>query len=202
MSQMVHSMSGLTKEDREMLAKMPKETLLELFSMQIRNIWRVDGLYFLGIEEKFGTDAATEIDTNCWKVLGKLEARELKTLLGIEENGIPALLHALSNTSWSLYQEEKQVETSPSKGIYRVTKCQVQEARIAKELGVFPCKNVRFSYLKAFTQEFNPNIIVSCRVAPPDQRRENSWCEWEFTLSLDKSRRIYPQVRSCLLKPR
>jgi len=175
-------MSGLMKEDREMLKTMPMETLLNLFNMHIRNLWRVDGLYFLGIEEKFGTEAATQIDTNCWKLLGKLEARELKSILHIEKNDIPALMYALRNTSWSQYQEEKQVETSPSKGVYRVTKCRVQEARIAKAVGVFPCKNVRFSYLKAFVEEFNPNIEVSCRTAPPDQRHEDVWCEWEFTL--------------------
>jgi hypothetical protein len=188
-------MSGLTKEDYEMLNKLPKETLLNLFHLHIRNLWRVDGLYFLGIEEKFGTEAATQIDTNCWKLLGKLEARELKNLLKIEKNDIPALMYALRNTSWSLYQEEKQVETSLAKGVYKVTKCRVQEARIAKTVGVFPCKNVRYSYLKAFANEFNPNITVSCRTAPPDQRREGFWCEWEFTLSLDKSRRISMQVK-------
>jgi len=175
-------MSGLTKEDYEMLKSMPKETLLELFHMHIRNLWRVDGLYFLGIEEKFGTEAATQIDTNCWKILGKLEARELKNLLRIEKNDVPALMYALRNTSWSLYQEEKQAESSPSKGIYRVTRCRVQETRTSKALDVFPCKNVRFSYLKAFVEEFNPNIKVNCRVAPPEKRPKNVWCEWEFVV--------------------
>jgi len=175
-------MSGLTREDYEMLSNMPKEKLLELFHMHIRNLWRVDGLYFLGIEERFGTEAATQIDTDCWKILGKLEARELKTLLHIEKNDIPALTYALRNTSWSLYQEEKQVESSPSKGVYRVTKCRVQETRINKALGVFPCKNVRFSYLKAFVEEFNPNIKAKCRLAPPEERPKNVWCQWEFTL--------------------
>ncbi len=188
-------MSGLTREDYEMLKSMPNETLLNLFHMHIRNLWRVDGLYFLGIEEKFGTEAATQIDTDCWKLLGKLEARELKNLLRLEKNDIPTLMYALRNTSWSLYQEEKQVETSPSKGVYRVTKCRVQEARTAKAVGVFPCKNVRFSYLKAFVNEFNPNITASCRTAPPDPRHEGVWCEWEFTLSLDKPRRINAQVK-------
>jgi len=178
-----------------MLNKMPKETLLSLFHMHIRNLWRVDGLYFLGIEEKFGTEAATQIDTNCWELLGKLEARELKNLLKIEKNDIPALMYALRNTSWSLYQEEKQVETSPSRGVYRIIKCRVQEARIAKAVGVFPCKDVRFSYLKAFVNEFNPNMEAKCRTAPPDQRREGTWCEWEFTLSLDKTRPINTQVK-------
>jgi len=175
-------MSGLTKEDYEMLKNMPTETLLNLFHMHIRNLWRVDGLYFLGIEEKFGTEAATQIDTNCWKLLGKLEARELKNLLHIEKNDVPSLMYALRNTSWSLYQEEKQVEESSSKGIYRVTKCRVQETRISKALGIFPCKNVRFSYMKAFVEEFNPNIKVNCRVAPPDKRPKNTWCEWEFSV--------------------
>jgi hypothetical protein len=175
-------MSGLTEEDREMLNNLPKETLLNLFHMHIRNLWRVDGLYFLGIEEKFGTEAATQIDTDCWTLLGKLEARELKSILHVEKNDIPALMYALRNTGWSLYQEKKQVETSNDKRLYTVTKCRVQEARIAKALGIFPCKNVRFSYLKSFVEEFDPNIEVSCRTAPPDQRRQNVWCQWEFTL--------------------
>lgn len=186
MSQTVLTMSGLTKEDREMLAKMPKEMLLDLFSMQIKNIWRVDGLYFLGIEEKFGTDAATQIDTNCWKILGKLEARELKTIMKTENSGIPALLQALRNTSWSLYQEEKHIEISPGKGIYRVTRCKIQETRLSKSLGVFPCRNVRFGYLKSFVEEFNPDIEVKCQVAPPAERPKGVWCEWEFSLRKER----------------
>jgi len=174
-------MSGL-KKDYEMLKKTSKETLLNLFFMQVRNIWRVDGLYFQGIEQKFGTEAATEIDTNCWKVLGKLEARELKNLLRIDKTDIPEFMHALINTSWSLYQEEKQTEVSPTKGVYRVTKCRIQETRINKTLGVFPCKNVRFSYLKSFAEEFNPEIEVKCQVAPPEKRPTGVWCQWEFSL--------------------
>lgn len=179
-------MSDFTKEDYAMLKKTPKLTLFNLFFMHIRNIWRVDGLYFQSIEKKFGTEAAAEIDTNCWKVLGKLEARELKNLLKIQKTDIPAFMHALRNTSWSLYQEEKQTEISPSKGVYRVVKCRTQETRISKTLGVFPCKNVRFSYLKSFAEEFNPDIEVKCEVAPPDERPKGVWCQWEFTLPRKK----------------
>lgn len=50
------------KLDRKKLIDMPKENLVDLLFMQIRNLWAVDGLYFLGIEEKFGTESATEID--------------------------------------------------------------------------------------------------------------------------------------------
>ena len=165
-----------------MLSKIPKDTLLNLFHMHIRNIWRVDGLYFLVIEEKFGTEAATQIDTDCWKVLGKLEARELKTLLKLKKNDVPSLMFALQNTSWSLYQEQKEIEVSATKGVYRVIKCRTQQTRISKGLGEFPCKNVRFSYLKSFAEEFNPNIHVNCQICPPSKHPENVWCQWEFTL--------------------
>jgi hypothetical protein len=42
------------ESDRKMLEEMPKDRLLDLFVLHIRNVWRVDGLYFLGIEERFG----------------------------------------------------------------------------------------------------------------------------------------------------
>jgi len=173
-------MSRAVAQDREMLEKMPKEKLIDLFLMHIRSLWRVDGLYFLGIEERFGTEAATQIDANCWKLMGKLEARELKSLLNMKKNDIPSLMHALQNTSWSLYQEEKEIEASQTRGVFRVTRCRTQETRIHKGLGEFPCRNVRFSYLKSFAEEFNPNIQVNCRICPPGEHPKSVWCEWEF----------------------
>jgi hypothetical protein len=177
-------MSWPTKEDLETLGAMPKNKLLKLFFLHIKNLWRVDGLYFLGIEEKFGTAAATEIDANCWKIMGKIEARELKEKLDMKENDVAALIKALKNTSWALYQTEKESEASPKKGVFRVTRCRTQETRIAKGLGEFPCKLVRFGYLQNFAKEFNPDIKVTCKRCPPAPHPENVWCEWEFNLPL------------------
>jgi len=173
------------KHDRGMLENLPLEKLLDLFFLHIRNLWRVDGLYFLGIEEKFGTEAATEIDANCWKILAKIEARDLKRTLGIDRvEDAETLLYLLRNTSWALYQTEKAVEVDSSKkvGGFRVVSCRVQEARLKKGLGIFPCKRVRFGYLKSFAEELNPNFEVRCRVCPPDEKPQNYWCEWEFKL--------------------
>jgi len=169
-----------TQQDREMLNAMPKEKLLDLFFLHINNLWRVDGLYFLGIEEKFGTDAATQIDANCWRVMGKLEARELKDVFGFKEIDVPSLLSLLRNTSWALDQDSKEVEVAENRGVFRVTKCRTQVTRIRKGLDVFPCKKVRFDYLKSFAEELNPKIEVVCKICPPGQRPEGIWCEWEF----------------------
>lgn len=171
-----------TEQNRKMLNAMPKEKLLDLFFLHIRNLWRVDGLYFLGIEEKFSTDAATQIDANCWKVMGKLEARELKNVFGFKEIDVASLLDLLKNTSWALDQVNKEVEVAKDRGVFRVTKCRTQETRIKKGLGVFPCKKVRFGYLKSFAEELNPKIELVCKICPPDKRPEGIWCEWEFRL--------------------
>jgi hypothetical protein len=45
-------------EDRKMLEAMPNDKLLDFLFLQVRNLWRVDGLYFLDIEKKSGTEAA------------------------------------------------------------------------------------------------------------------------------------------------
>jgi hypothetical protein len=170
------------EQDRQMLGSVPKEKLFDLFFLHIRNLWRIDGLYFLGIEEKFGTNATTEIDANCWKLMGKIEARELKEVLGIKENDLYSLLKILRNTSWALYQTKKEIDITKTSIVFRVTNCRIQETRVRKGLDIFPCKPVRFGYLKRFAEELNPKIEVTCKVCPPDKKTEGFWCEWEFKL--------------------
>jgi hypothetical protein len=171
------------KKDADFLAELSKRKLIDLLLLHIRNLWRVDGLYFMGIEKKFGTEAATEIDASCWKTMGKLEARELQEKLHIkkEHMDIPSVLWILRNTSWALYQVGKEVELlEDGTGIFRVTKCRTQEGRIQKELGEFPCKIVRYDYLKSFVEELNPELEVVSKTCPPGAHPQDVWCEWEL----------------------
>ncbi|MEA2089417.1 MAG: DUF6125 family protein, partial [Thermoproteota archaeon] len=135
---------------------------------------------------KFGIDAATEIDANCWKVMGKLEARHLRKRLNVEKIDPASLIFNLRNTSWALDIPEKESEVTKTKAIFRVTRCGTQETRIRKGLKVFPCKKVRFGYLKSFAEELNPNIETNCKICPPDKRPPGIWCEWEFKFKKNK----------------
>jgi len=168
--------------DIKMLVEIPKEKLIELLLMQMRNLWAVDGLYYLGIEEKYGTEGATEIDRKVWEVMGKIEARRLKEILKIKENDILTVMNTLKLTSWSLDLEDKEIEVDEEKGIFRNVSCRVQKTRIKKGLVEFPCKSVRWGYLTSFAKEFNKDIVVECNVCPPDEHKEDLWCEWEFKL--------------------
>lgn len=167
--------------DVKLLQNLPKEKLPEYVLLQLRNLWAVDGLYFLGIEKQFGTDTATKIDAQVWEVMGKIEARKLKEFLGITKNDIPSMMRALQYTSWALDLEDKELIIDTDHAMIRNVGCRVQNTRRTKGLPEFGCKPVRFGFLKAFAKEFNPEIVVKCIVCPPDKHPEDLWCHWEFT---------------------
>lgn len=172
-----------SNEDREMLSKLPMEKLLDFFFLQIRNLWRVDGLYFLGIEKKFGTEAATEIDASVWEIMAQIEAKSLQRMFNVGENpNVPKIMELLRMTSWALDQPFKTVEVNDKWATLSVDKCRTQETRLSKGLEEFPCKKVRFGYLKTFAKTLNPKVEVNCLICPPDKHPKNLWCKWEFKL--------------------
>ncbi|MFC1847593.1 DUF6125 family protein [Chloroflexota bacterium] len=73
--------------------------MIELNDKQIsefcyRSYTAVDGLWYMKAEEKYGFDAALEIDNEVWKVLPKIQARMLKSI-GKMDDGIEALFECL-----------------------------------------------------------------------------------------------------------
>jgi hypothetical protein len=170
-------------EDRQILEAVPTSKLLDYLFLQVRNLWRVDGLYFLGMEKKFGTEAATEIDSGVWEAMAAIEAKSLQKMFHAGENlDVLKITDLLRKSSWALDQPFKTVEISSGRAVLKVNRCRTQETRLSKGLGEFPCKKVRFGYLKTFAKTLNPEVEVNCLVCPPDKHPKDSWCEWEFTL--------------------
>jgi hypothetical protein len=169
--------------DTKQLLALSKEQLADFLFLHLRNLWTADGLYFLGIEEAYGTKVATSIDAHVWEVMGKIEARKLKQFLHITGDDILSMMNALQYTTWALDLEDKEIALEKNRAAIRNVRCRVQNTRREKGLGEFGCKPVRFGFLKAFAKEFNPAIVVKCIMCPPDTHPENLWCEWEFTMS-------------------
>jgi hypothetical protein len=170
-------------EDRRMLADLPSEKLLDFLFLHIRNLWRVDGLYFLGIEKKFGTEVAAEIDAGVWEAMAKIEAKSLQRMFNVAENpDVKTIIEFLHKSSWALDQPFKTIEMSANRAVLKVKRCRTQETRLEKGLSEFPCKPVRFGYLKNFAKTLNPKVDVKCLVCPPDKHPKDEWCEWEFIL--------------------
>lgn len=167
--------------DKKLISEIPKEKIADFIFMHLRNMWAVDGLYFLGIEEEMNTETATDIDRKVWEVMGKIEARNIKKFFNIEGNDIPSMMKALRYSGWSLDLEDKEVIIEKDRGIIRNVKCRVQNTRLKRGLKEFGCKPVRWGFLKSFAHEFDPNISVKCNVCPPDDHTDDLWCEWEFS---------------------
>jgi hypothetical protein len=181
--QLVNGYPAGSAEDREMLKKMPAEKLLDYFFLQIRNLWRVDGLYFLGIEKKFGTEAATEVDAGVWATMAEIEAKSLQRVFEVGENpDVTTIMSLLHRSSWALDQPFKTITTGNKRAVLSIDRCRTQEARLSKGLEEFPCKKVRLGYLKNFATTLNPNVKVNCLRCPPDKHPKDGWCKWEFTL--------------------
>ena len=170
------------EEDRNLISKIPKDKMADFIFLHLRNMWAVDGLYYLGIEEDFETKAATEIDRRVWEVMGKIEARRLKAFLNITDDSLPSMIFALKHSGWALDLEDKEIVVEQNRAIVRNVQCRVQQTRLKKGLCEFGCKSVRWGFLKSFAKEFNPHIEVNCKVCPPDNHPKDLWCQWEFTL--------------------
>ena len=173
-------MAYISDKDYQMLNALSKDKLIQIMMFNNRNIWRVDGLYFLGIEDAYGTDAAATIDAGVWERMGALEAKTLKKILTVKEPTVAALMKALHYTSWALDQQEKVIAVENGKGILKILNCRTQLTRLKKGLSEFPCKQVRYNYLANFAKEINPAIQCICVSCPPDEHTDHVWCEWHF----------------------
>jgi hypothetical protein len=167
-----------TEEDLLGLLGLPRDLLGDLISTHIRNLWRVDGLYFLGIESRFGTEAATQVDKECWASMAALEARDLGRIFSVAGKKREAVEKTLPFTSWYLDHPRKRFTKTAEELVFEVLECRTQMARLKKSLPVFPCRQVREGYLSRFAAEFGCECI--CEICPPGERDGEVWCRWRF----------------------
>ena len=115
--------------------------------------------------------------------MAEIEAKSLQRMFDVGENpDVTTIMSLLHRSSWALDQPFKTIETSSKRAVLTIDRCRTQEARLSKGLGEFPCKKVRFGYLKNFATTLNPNVKVNCLRCPPDKHPKDAWCKWEFTL--------------------
>ena len=84
-------------ESTKLFEMMGREELLRALEMFAKNWLAHDGSWFLAAEERFGMDAAIELDACSWARFAAVEARRIMTTFDIPPaGGLPALEKALS----------------------------------------------------------------------------------------------------------
>jgi hypothetical protein len=124
-----------------------------------RSYKAVDGLWFMKVEEKYGFDTALQIDKEIWKVMPKIQARMIKSMLKIDEGAI-ALLKSLK-TKLALEGFKFKVEQSENGFRIQISDCpwhnlMVKSGRkkLSGKVGTTIC-NVEYS---VWASEFGENL--------------------------------------------
>ncbi len=140
-----------------------------------------DGLWFRAVEEKFGIDAAMDLDKKAWEKFTVIEAKRIMKRLGISPGGgIPALIHALKFRLYAFINTQEILEVSETRCVFRMNNCRVQDARKRQGLPDFPCKSVGIVEYSGFARTIDPRIQTRCLTCPPDPHPPDVWCVWEF----------------------
>jgi len=162
---------------------LPKEELLEFIPDLAKNWLAHDGLWFLCVEEKYGIEAAIELDKKAWEKFTVIEAERIMKRLKITPNGgITALIQALKFRLYAFINKQEIIEISEKRCVLRMNNCRVQEARKRKGLPDFPCKPVGIVEYSYFARTIDPRIRTNCLCCPPDNHPEEYYCAWEFIL--------------------
>jgi hypothetical protein len=151
-----------------------------------QNFVKVDGLWFVTVEQHYGFDRALELDKKVWQVLPKMQARFLKKELGLGdsiENLLEAInlkmeidgfkfsskIESVEAISALKYQDHKITENQPPflKEIIRVdiTACPWHEIMLkakrkdlSGKIGSLICKTEYISFAKEFISNIEIKI--------------------------------------------
>ena len=124
-----------------------------------RSYQAVDGLWFMKVEEKYGFDIALQVDKEVWKVMPKIQARMIKSILNIDK-GEMALRKSLE-TKLTLEGYKFNVEQGVNGFRIRVSECpwhnlimKSGREKISEKVGTTICC-VEYS---VWASEFDENV--------------------------------------------
>lgn len=141
----------------------------------------VDSFWFLYMAEDHGQSAAERLNERVWARVSGLAARDLKSRFKITEHGLEGFLKVLRLYPWTMLIEH-QIEESPGEIVISIPCCATQEARRARGLPEYECREMHRRDFEGIALQVDPRIRVSCDFAPPDERPEGCDCRWRFRL--------------------
>ena len=170
--------------DKPEYSQIPAEKLVELCS---RGAYTMDGLWFTLVEEKYGLDAALEIDIEVWRKMCLAQAKRVPEYLPIKEsNPMRRLIKVIALDPFLHVFKIQVAELTDTRAVLRFTDCPPQKARIRDGRGEFPCKPVAMTYLNSYIEVIDPRIELTCVTCPPDAHPSEYWCQWQFDLEKEK----------------
>jgi len=165
------------------LLDLPREKLVELTGELGKNWLAMDGIWFQAVEQAYGMNDAKRCNDSCWNRFSQVEARMIKSFLGLpEQAGLQGLKQALGFRMYSRINKQSVIEEGPTSIIFQMNDCRVQSARQRKGLADYPCKSAGLVEYSRFAWEIDERIQTECVGCPPDEHPPEWFCAWRFTI--------------------
>lgn len=160
-----------------------KEEIIEMLN-DAAKLWLAhDGLWFQQVEKNFGLEKAIELDIEAWRRFSPIEAKRIMQRLGLKPGGgVDALCKALEQRLYSHLNKQTIERVDDHTIVFTMTECRVQSAREKKNMDPFPCKPVGLVEYTTFASTIDSRFETRCLHCPPDQRKKDCACSWEFKL--------------------
>lgn len=165
------------------LLNLPKEKMLEVINTLAVNWLANDGIWFQEVEFKHGMNDAKRCNDSCWAQFSPLEARLIKSLLGLPAlPGLEGLKTALNFRLYGRINTQSISQETATNFVFQMNQCRVQTARTRKGLPDYPCKSAGLVEYPYFATAIDSRIVTECIGCPPDKHPEGWYCAWKFTL--------------------
>jgi len=174
--------SGEFNSNRTLL-DFSKEALVRLWVATAKLYIGIDGFWYTLIKERYGEQAAGELEAELWKRAAPMEFRRVAEAMNIKGDDVAALFKALQVDPGAEGVMDLEYELKDrNHGIFTVKGCRsleyferhgdtaLMEMGCGIDVWAFP----------EYGRYFNPRMKTTCLKLPPRNNPNEIACQWEF----------------------